>query len=525
MRQLIRLPSVTTTIEALDEGRMRDGWTSWWVTIGITVFAFFLRAVNLGFPGRIMFDETYYAKDGWALVHHGYEVDWTEEANDLIAQGNIDQMTDVASFIVHPPLGKLLIGSGELMFGLNSMGWRFASLVFGTLLVFFTIRLARRLSRSTLVGALAGVLLTFDGLAFVMSRIALLDVFQATFAVAGIAALVADRDWMRQKLADHIRASGQRDLGGSFGPWLWWRPWRIVAGVMLGASCAVKWNSIFLVAVFGIVTVVWDLCARRLAGAKAPWKSLFIEAPIAFVQLVVIGLGTYLLTWLPWLTTNGGWGRDFAVNNPDDRVVRIFGGPLGSLWNYHVRMYEFHTGEHMMQNATHTYEAHPAGWLFMIRTTGVFADNDIQPGDQGCEAVAGTCMRVVSASGTPLLWWAAAIALLIGLWLWLFRRDWRFAVPLLAIAAVWLPWFRYSDRPLFYFYAIMIIPFSATVLSMVLVKFLGPADHPHRRRRAIIVGIVVGLIILNFAFLYPVLTGELMTRTQWMLRMWLGTWI
>ena len=38
-----------------------------------------------------------------------------------------------------------------------------------------------------------------------MSRIALLDIFQATFAVAGVAALVADRDWFRHRLADHLR--------------------------------------------------------------------------------------------------------------------------------------------------------------------------------------------------------------------------------------------------------------------------------------------------------------------------------
>ncbi|NLE96868.1 MAG: phospholipid carrier-dependent glycosyltransferase, partial [Propionibacterium sp.] len=244
---------------------MRDGFSAWMVTIGITLFAFFIRAVGLAFPNKLMFDETYYAKDGWTLINHGHELDWVEGANEQIVAGNIDQVTDTASFVVHPPLGKILIGLGELLFGMNSMGWRFAALVAGTMLVFLVIRLARRLARSTLVGALAGILLTFDGLAFVMSRIALLDIFQAVFAVAAVAALVADRDWMRHKLADHLRSTGERDLGGRFGPLLLWRPWRFVAGVMFGASCAVKWNSVFLVAVFGIVTVVWDVGARRLA--------------------------------------------------------------------------------------------------------------------------------------------------------------------------------------------------------------------------------------------------------------------
>ena len=80
----------------------------------------------------------------------------------------------------------------------------------------------------------------------------------------------------------------------------------------------------------------------------------------------------------------------------------------------------------------------------------------------GCAAVGTTCLRVITAMGTPILWWLAALALLWAIWLWLGRRDWRFGVPVLAVLAVWLPWFQYADRPLFFFYAIMIIPFYAT---------------------------------------------------------------
>lgn len=503
----------------------RDGWASWLITFGITCFAYFLRAVGLSSPHRLAFDETYYAKDAWSILLHGYERNWAENANDQILAGNIDQMLDTPSFVAHPPLGKLMIAAGEYLFGMNPLGWRFAALIAGSLLILFTIRLARRLSRSTMVGALAGILLTFDGLEFVMSRIALLDIFQALFAVAGLSALAADRDWFRGKLADHLRAKDLPDLGGAFGPLLLFRPWRIVAGLLFGASCAVKWNSIFVVAVFGILTVVWDLGARRLAGAHRPWKSLLIDAPFAFVQLVVVGLFVYLASWLPWLRTSGGWGRDYGAHHPEDRVVQWFGESLGSLWNYHVKIYEFHVGEHMMQTATHTYEAHPAGWLLMLRSTGIAAENGIEPGQQGCTAVGTTCLRVVSAMGTPILWWAAAVACVVALWLWIAKRDWRFSLPLLAIASTWLPWFRYADRPLFFFYAIMLVPFTVTVLAMVLVRFLGPADHPHRRRRAVIVGAIVGLIILNFAFFYPIYSDALLTRPQWLMRMWFGTWI
>lgn len=516
-----------TTLQALDDGRLRDRTVGWVVTISITLMAFALRIWNVGYPHKILFDETYYAKEAWGILQSGYERDWAEGANEQIPQGDLSGFLDTPEYVVHPPLGKALIAAGESVFGMTPLGWRFAAVIFGTLLVFFTIRLARRLSRSTLIGAVAGLILTFDGLAFVMSRLALLDIFQATFAVAAVAALVADRDWFRHKLADHLRKNNLTDLGGRFGPLLLWRPWRIVAGLMFGASCSVKWNSIFMIAAFGILVVFWDLGARRLAGAgNAQWWSILIDAPAAFVQLVVVAVPVYLASWTGWLATDGGYYRQWGVENPDDPVVKVIGAPLGALWHYHQEMYNFHTGDGMMVDATHPYEAHPAGWLFMIRPIGIEAVNDIQPGQEGCDAVGTTCLRIISAMGTPLLWWFAAAAIAAAVVWWVMGRDWRFGVPLIAIAATYLPWFRFAGRPLFFFYAIMIIPFSSIILAMALGKVLGPVGHPRRRLRAMIVGIVLFLIILNFAFIYPILTADLLTRPEWLMRMWLGNaWI
>ena len=522
------LGDVLTTLQALRDGRLSDRAIGWAVTIGITALAFFIRIWNVDFPNKLLFDETYYAKDAWAILQSGYERNWTENANDLIVQGDLSGMQNTASFVVHPPLGKLLIGVGEHFFGMNSFGWRISAVVFGSLLVFFTIRLARRLSRSTLIGAIAGLLLTFDGLAFVMSRLALLDIFQATFAVAAVAALVADRDWFRHRLADHLERSGQPDLDGRFGPLLLWRPWRVVAGLMFGASCAVKWNSIYLIAAFGILVVFWDIGARRLAGAgRKKWLPIVTDAPAAFVQLVVVAVPVYLASWLGWLTTSGGYARSWGAENPDDPLVQRFGETLGSLFHYHQLAYNFHTGTGMMVDATHPYEANPAGWLLMLRPIGIEAVNGIEPGEDGCTAVGTTCLRIISGMGTPLLWWSALIAIILAIGWWVAGRDWRFGVPLVAIAAAWLPWFQYAGRPLFFFYAIMTIPFSCTILAMALGKLLGPRDHnPKRWLKAMVVGIIIAVILWNFAFIYPILTADLLTRPEWLMRMWLGNaWI
>ena len=214
------LPSAPpTTLQRVRVAMPSDKIIGWVVTLVITAVAFVIRVINLGYPNKLVFDETYYAKDGYSLVKFGYEREWRGDANDHIVAGNPEVgLQNTAAFIVHPPVGKWLIGFGEALFGMNSVGWRVASLVFGTLLIFVTIRLVRRVSKSTLIGGLAGLLLTFDGLAFVMARTALLDIFTAFFVVAAVSCLAADRDWFRNRLADHLERTGLPDLRGRYGP-------------------------------------------------------------------------------------------------------------------------------------------------------------------------------------------------------------------------------------------------------------------------------------------------------------------
>ena len=67
-------------------------------------------------------------------------------------------------------------------------------------------RIARRLSRSTMVGAIAGILLICDGVSFVTARTALLDGYLTVFVVAAFGALLVDRDQVRERL--HIALFG-----------------------------------------------------------------------------------------------------------------------------------------------------------------------------------------------------------------------------------------------------------------------------------------------------------------------------
>ena len=260
-------PPPPTTLERLRVPPLTDRLAGWLVTLAVTAIAFVLRVAHLGRPNALIFDETYYAKDAYSLLRFGYERSWPEDANARILAGNPDVMNNASSFIVHPQLGKWLIAAGEHFFGMTSVGWRVGPLIVGTLLVLVLTRLVRRVSRSTLIGGIAGLLLAFDGLAYVMSRVALLDIFLAFFVVAAVACLAADRDWFRNRLADHLENHDQADLGGRFGPALIVRPWRIAAGLCFGLALGSKWNALYVLAAFALLSLAWDVGARRLAGA------------------------------------------------------------------------------------------------------------------------------------------------------------------------------------------------------------------------------------------------------------------
>ena len=82
-----------------------------------------------------------------------------------------------------------------------------AAAVAGALTVVLLVRMTRRMTGSTTLGCLAGLLLTLDGLHFVQSRIAMLDVFLVLWTTAAAA---CSRGWGRRPRTASTRCSPRR---------------------------------------------------------------------------------------------------------------------------------------------------------------------------------------------------------------------------------------------------------------------------------------------------------------------------
>ena len=480
-----------------------------WTPVVLTVLAALARFVNLGHPASIVFDETYYVKDSWSQWNVGYTTDWPEGADADLAAGDASGYLTNGSFSVHPPLGRWLIGAGMSLFGAgDSFGWRFSVALFGTATVLLVYLVAKTLTRSTPVAALAGFLLAIDGLSIVLSRIALLDGFLAFFTLLAFWFVLLDR---RAHLARLSAVLSAKEHPIAWGPLRWNRPWLLAAGVAAGAAIGVKWSGLYVLAAIGVYVVVTDALARRRLGVVQWPVDAVRQGLAAFVLLVPVALAVYLATWTGWLASSGGYDRDSAVTSPATGLWAWVPIPLQSLWRYHEAMYAFHVG----LSTPHGYASPAWQWPLLLRPTSMFWQQD------------GDTVQAVSSIPNPLLWWAGIAAAIFLAVLFVRRRDARAAFVLTALAATYVPWLLYPERTIFQFYTVVMAPFLVLAIALAAREIVGGPDAAPDRRRAgqRVVGIFLIAVTLLSAFWYPVWTGMPVPYDFWRLHNWLPTWV
>lgn len=505
-------------------GPWLTGWRSWVLPAAMTLLGAGLRWPDLARPKTLVFDETYYAKDAYALLTHGVEWRWRDKIDGLVlaAHGNdaklVKLFEDSASYVVHPPGGKWVIALGEQLFGMTPFGWRFMPALMGTLLVLLVSRLALRLTRSPAVAALAGFFLALDGVAIVLSRTAILDGILTFWVVCAAALLLRDRDAVRIRLVTLLRnatdapALLQQWRNGARLP-LGMRPWLLLSGTALGLALATKWSATWQMAFFGLLCLAMTGSTRRLIGIRAPWTATLRHDTLALATaFIAVPLAVYTASWVGWFLTPSGYNRDWATTAVTTGVGAVLPSAVRSWFHHHAMIWSFHV--HLTQG--HAYKANAWSWPVMGRPTSFWYSDAKTCG-------ADKCASEVVALGNPLIWWAGLLALLHQGWSWLARRDWRAGVIVVGWLAGWVPWLLFQQRTIFSFYSVIMVPFTCLALARSCARILDSGGN--RTARAMLVtGITCGAVALTWFFL-PVWTGAPMSYWQWALRMWFTTWV
>ena len=399
-----------------------------------------LVLVRLTIPSKPFFDEVHYLPAARALLA-------------LSHPSNIE----------HPMLGKELLALGIMLFGDNPLGWRIMPALFGTLALLAGMRALWFASGSRFASIAGGILLATAFPIFVQSRIAMLDIFMASFllvALWAIAGAVRENETGRRRLA--------------------------IAGVALGLSMAAKWNAVPLAMVPGLA-----FAAIRLRAAG--WRGFVSNrgAPVAGMSiweaalwLGLLPLATYAITFMPAM---------FYASHPI---------APGGLLELHQRMIELQ--RQVVQ--PHTYQSVWYEWIFDWR--GIWYLYEPIDGAQRGVLLIGNPLTMVL--GLAALAWAAWAGIARG------RKD---ALALVVLYAVALGTWIVAQKPVqFYYHYLLPSCFLIGTLALVL-------DALWQRGRSVLPLLVLGGSAAAFAWFWPILSaaslpGE-MAFERWM---WLDGW-
>ena len=472
-----------------------DRLLGWTVTVFLGLIAASVRFAGLGSPtdgGTPVFDEKHYVPQAWQMLRNGGVED-----------------NPGFELVVHPPLGKQLIAIGEAAFGYDAVGWRFAAALASVLCVVLIVRVGRRLTRSTLLGGIAGVLLICDGLSHVQGRMGMLDVFSALFVVAGFTTLVCDRDDVRARMAKVV-AEGR--VGDSpLGPRMGVRWWRLATGVLLGLGCAVKWSGIYWVMAFAVLSVIWDLTARRKAGVAQPWKGTLVR------DVAPLGVGARARAGgrvLRRLVARGSPAKPPPTATPPPTPCPRCSTSRARCWR------STRASPRSRRACTRGSRSRGRGrWGCGRCSTTTRAT--ASPAAATPSASAPSCSSARPRCGGPRRSCSA-----FSLWRVVTRFDWRYGAVLVGYAAGIVPWFMDIDRQMFFFYMTPVVPFLVLATVLIMGEVLGRADIGKERRQTglLVVGLWVGLVVANFVWLWPILTAEPITQQMWDAQLWLPSW-
>ncbi|MCD8545946.1 phospholipid carrier-dependent glycosyltransferase [Candidatus Woesebacteria bacterium] len=433
------------------------------VFVSIVAFALVTRMWRISTPSTYYFDEVYHAVTSKLVARNDARAyEWWNPAPEK----------DTAVDWLHPPFAKLTQSLSMLVFGENSFGWRFSSVVFGTATVGVLYFVARELGFDETTSLASTGLLALSGLALSMSRIAMNDIHVTFFILLSVG--------------------------------LYWR-WRksptlllsVLVGLSTGLAFASKWSGIFLLGLFA-----FDTAAR--------FKSDFLQNR-TLPSRVFVQLWASLLLLIPTVYFLS-YGQMF-----------LQGKDLTHWWELHQQIWWYQTN----LEATHPYQSTPLQWVLNLRpvyaftdsTSTVLADIYLQENPTlawfGVVAVIWTLADVgMYALSTMKVVWKSAMTQQKK-WqtrlkkLWLQSSDtYRLLFVVAAYAVFWLPWVI-SPRIMFFYHYLPSIPFLCLLLAYQL-QFLRQKFYGN----GIAIGII-GIIALNFVLFYPHWTGLPVDRELW----------
>lgn len=375
----------------------------------------------------------------------------------------------------HPPLGKLIIGLGILLFGMNPFGWRFMGTLFGVLMVPLLYVFLKNLFGKTPIALCGAALFTFDFMHLTQTRIATIDSYGVFFILA-----------MFFFLYRYLALPAGTSFGKCALP-------LFLSGLMFGIGFASKWIVAYGgvgMALLYFIGLYWK-CRDWPKDEDAPSRTAWVITTILFsiLSFVIIPALVYVASYLPAARAEG---------------VTTWQELLHYVWDNQVFMLTYHQGVH----SEHPYSSRWYQWLLDIRPILYYMDN----------SVAGFTTRF-AAFTNPLVTWGGLAAIIATAVQSIRRHCGKGLFIVLGYLSQLIPWIIISRTTFAYHY----FP-SMLFLCLALAYIMNDLVESGRRWKPAVytlTGCTVGL----YALFYPVLVGiQVPTWFMASLIRWFPSW-
>ncbi len=231
----------------------------------VFLFGFLTRFYGLNKPENMYFDEVYHAFTA-KLVYQNDPKAW--EWWNPHPEGFAYEWT-------HPPLSKLGMALGMIIFGNNSFGWRAPQAILGSLCVLLIYFLVKEIFKDRLTAILASLVFTLEGLPLVLSRMGMNDIYLLFFLILSFLLFLKDKSFF--------------------------------SALAFGLALSSKWSAIYAIPVFIVSFFVFKKKFR-----------------VSYLSFLVIPILIYISSYFLMFKTGHSWDQFIEVQK--------------QMWWYHTNL-------------------------------------------------------------------------------------------------------------------------------------------------------------------------------------------
>ncbi len=383
-----------------------------------------------GYYSSMYFDEIYHARTAFEQLQ-GYSIYET----------------------THPPLGKILISLGIMLFGMTPFGWRFAGNVRGIVMVVVMYLLAKELLQEEKAAFLCSFLCAFDFMHYTQTRLATVDSFLVLFIML-----------MFLFMIKYTKIPLDKSVNKQY-------MYLFFSGIFMGCAVAVKWNGAYGAAGLAVyffisLYIKYQGFVAKTGNRAAGIQNAFKTCMWCLLFFVVTPFTIYFISFTPVFRCE-----------QSTNVIKDF-------IRYQVNMYDYHAN----LEADHFFSSMWYTWPLVIKPIWYSVTRT------------GNMTSSISSFGNPLVWLPMIPCII--LCCFRARKDGdKSIIPVLCgYLGCFLPWVLVSRTAFIYHY------FPATVFGILAVglrfKKLINTDKKNKT-----MAIYCSAVFVLFIVFFPVLSG------------------